>query len=153
MFPVVLDEYVGEDNPVRAIGVFVDPSLASTELHSARPGLSSGDAREDLHLRISTASRADGLSGKAGKRTTWEGGMRISGRIWTIGVALKTLAGRRRVIQRGQVDCGFSESRLDDPLDDHPPRIADLIRQLSHAKPLLADTNAVELHQSRLVQR
>jgi hypothetical protein len=29
--------------------------------------------------------------------------------------------------------------------DDHPSRIPDLIRELPHANPLLADTNAIEL--------
>ena len=54
LFPERLDDYIAEDNPVRAIEVFVDEldldQLAPRSDRQAR--LPSGDAAEDLHLRL-----------------------------------------------------------------------------------------------------
>jgi hypothetical protein len=59
LFPERLDDYLGEDNPVRAIDVFVDElDLAGLGFGGIEPeatgkaGLSSGDAVEDLRLRL-----------------------------------------------------------------------------------------------------
>jgi hypothetical protein len=59
LFPERLDDYLGEDNPVRAIDVFVDeldlagPGFGGVEPEvTGRPALPSGDAVEDLRLRI-----------------------------------------------------------------------------------------------------
>jgi hypothetical protein len=59
-FPPMLDDYVTEDNPVRAVDAFVD-GLDLSRL-GLWPGcaagrraawLSSGDAAQDIHLRLS----------------------------------------------------------------------------------------------------
>ena len=47
--------------------------------------------------------------------------------------------------RRSTLAIGLGGGRFDESLDDHPPCIPDLIRQLTHAKSLLADTNAIEL--------
>lgn len=54
-----LDDYLGEDNPVRAVDVFVDElDLAGLRFGGVepeateRPALPSGDAVEDLRLRV-----------------------------------------------------------------------------------------------------
>src|SRR5271155_4058450 len=59
LFPERLDDYLGEDNPVRAIDVFVDElDLAGLGFWGVEPeatgraSLSSGDIVEDLRLRI-----------------------------------------------------------------------------------------------------
>ena len=52
LFPAVLDEYVDEDNPVRAIDVFVDGLRRRCRPCSGSAGRPSGDAVEDLHLRV-----------------------------------------------------------------------------------------------------
>ena len=59
LLPHCLDDYVTENNPVRVIEAFIDElDLATLALRvlSARrplPGLPSGDAAEDLSLRLS----------------------------------------------------------------------------------------------------
>ena len=65
LFPERLDEYLDEDNPVRAIDVFVD-DLDLAKLGTRRraggdgkAGLSSGDAVEDLCLRISQSGAVE----------------------------------------------------------------------------------------------
>jgi hypothetical protein len=59
LFPERLDDYLGEDNPVRAIDVFVDGlDLAGLGFGGVgargdgKASLSSGDAVEDLCLRL-----------------------------------------------------------------------------------------------------
>src|ERR1700716_2047518 len=59
LFPERLDDYLGEDNPIRAIDVFVDEldlielGFGGVEARGDRKaGLPSGDAVEDLRLRI-----------------------------------------------------------------------------------------------------
>ena len=59
LFPERLDDYLDEDNPVRAVDVFVDElDLAGLGFGgvepeaTGRPAYPSGDAVEDLRLRI-----------------------------------------------------------------------------------------------------
>jgi hypothetical protein len=59
LFPERLDDYLGEDNPVRAVDVFVDElDLAGLGFGGVEPegnrkaSLSPGDLVEDLRLRI-----------------------------------------------------------------------------------------------------
>ena len=65
LFPKRLDDYLGEDNPVRAIDVFVDVNLIwppwalavlSQRQQEDRPTIR--DAAEDLCLRLSEQARA-----------------------------------------------------------------------------------------------
>ena len=60
LLPHCLDDYVTENNPVRVIEAFVDElDLATLGFDgvvpetTGRPGLPSGDAAEDLSLRLS----------------------------------------------------------------------------------------------------
>src|SRR3954462_5933025 len=70
LFPERLDDYLAEDNPVRAIDVFVDElDLAQLGFGgvepetTGRPALSSGDVVEDLHLRIPQSGAVEPASG------------------------------------------------------------------------------------------
>src|SRR5438034_6511922 len=68
LFPERLDDYLGEDNPVRAIDVFVDElDLAKLGFGGVEPdrkaGLPSGDVVEDLRLRIPQSGAVEPASG------------------------------------------------------------------------------------------
>ena len=58
LFPERLDDYLGEDNPVRTVDAFVDQldlaglGFGGVEPDNRKASLSSGDAVEDLGLRI-----------------------------------------------------------------------------------------------------
>ena len=58
LFPERLEDYLSEDNPVRAIDVFVDEldlaglGFGGIARGDRKAGLSSGDAVEDLRLRL-----------------------------------------------------------------------------------------------------
>ncbi len=81
LFPAVLDDYVGEDNPVRAIDVFVDGlDLAKlgfdgvAPLATGRPAYHPAPLLKTTFTDISIASsRADGLSGSASAMSSWCG--------------------------------------------------------------------------------
>ena len=73
LFPERLDDYLGEDNPVRAIDVFVDElDLAKLGFGgvepeaTGRPAYNPGPAAEDLCLRLHQPDRprAAGWSGR-----------------------------------------------------------------------------------------
>jgi hypothetical protein len=66
LFPERLEDYLSEDNPVRAIDVFVDEldlvklGFAGVEPEATgRAGLSFGDVVEDLRLRISQSGAVE----------------------------------------------------------------------------------------------
>ena len=70
LFPERLDDYLGEDNPVRAIDVFVDElDLAGLGFGGVEPeadgkaGLPSGDAVEDLRLRVPQSGAVEPAAG------------------------------------------------------------------------------------------
>src|SRR4051812_4515458 len=69
LFPERLDDYLDEDNPVRAIDVFVEElDLAKLGFGGVEPEatgrrLPSGDAVEDLRLRIPQSGAVEPASG------------------------------------------------------------------------------------------
>ena len=68
LFPERLDDYLGEDNPVRAIDVFVEGldlgRLGFGGLEpEAKASLSSGDVAEDLRLRLSQSGAVEPAPG------------------------------------------------------------------------------------------
>jgi hypothetical protein len=81
LLPAVLDDYVGEDNPVRAIDVFVDGlDLAKlgfddvAPLATGRPAYHPAPLLKIYIYGYSIASsRADGLSGSASAMSSWCG--------------------------------------------------------------------------------
>jgi transposase len=81
LFPAVLDEYVGEDNPVRAIDVFVDGlDLAKLGFGGVAPLATGRPAYHPASLLkiyiygyFNAFSRADGLSGSANAMSNWCG--------------------------------------------------------------------------------
>ena len=72
LLPECLDDYVSEENPVRVIDVFVEElepgglGFGGSAGGDGTPGLSSGDAAEDLCLRLPQprCRRAAGWSGR-----------------------------------------------------------------------------------------
>jgi transposase len=80
LFPAVLDDYVGEDNPVRAIDVFVDGlDLAKLGFDGVRPlamGRPAYHPATQLKIYIYgylASSRADASSGSASAMSSWSG--------------------------------------------------------------------------------
>ena len=68
LFPECLEDWIGEDNPVRAVDVFVE-ELDLAELgfgggrsRGNRPTVSSLDPAEALHLRLSQSGSVESAS-------------------------------------------------------------------------------------------
>ena len=73
LFPERLDDWIEEDNPVRAVDVFVDALDLSAAGLRAGPacgdgaaGVSPGHAAEDLHLRVSEPDAVQPAAGAGG---------------------------------------------------------------------------------------